>query len=108
MKYVQLRELRDLVLLLSSASSIAAIQHLRVRDSHLYFLVGGTLSEAFVYFVKLKEEVGGRYVIYNALTGDIRFSPTVRTDPNVSSIPVVDISSQNILPKELIDNLAEL
>jgi len=107
MKYINLKDLRDLVILVSSAHS-AMLHHLALKEGHLYFVVGGTLTETFIYFVKLRQGIEGRYVLYNTLTGDIRFSPTVRTDPNVSSIPIVDITSQDLLSKELIEKVINL
>lgn len=103
MKYVQLKELRDLVLLVSSAGSMGIVQHFAVKTGHLYFVVGGTLNEAFLYFVKLPQAIEGRYIVYNTISGDIRFSQNVRTDPGTSSLPIVDIVNQNLLPQEILD-----
>lgn len=94
--------------MLVSAAHTGLLHHLPLNTGHLYFIVGGTLTETFIYFVKLKQGIEGRFVIYNALTGDIRFSPTVRTDPNVSSIPIVDIMSQDLLSKQLVGTLNRL
>ncbi len=44
MKFVQLRSLRDLIMLVASSQSSGVIQHLVNGNSHLYFLVGGTLA----------------------------------------------------------------
>ena len=107
MKYIQLKDLRDLVMLVSAAHT-SLLHHFPLKNGHLYFIVGGTLTETFIYFVKLKQGIEGRFVIYNALSGEIRFSPTVRTDPNVSSIPIVDIMSQDLLSKGLVETVNRL
>jgi len=107
MKYIQLKDLRDLVMLVSTAHT-GMLHHFPLAEGHLYFIVGGTLTETFIYFVKLKQGIDGRFVIYNGLSGEIRFSQTVRTDPNVSSIPIIDIVSQDLLSKELVETVNSL
>jgi len=107
MKYINLKDLKDLVILVFAAHT-AMLHHLPLKEAHLYFVVGGTLTETFVYFVKLKQGIEGRYVLYNPLTGDIRFSPTIRTDPNVQSIPIVDIVNQDLLTEELLETVSNL
>jgi len=107
MKYINLKDLKDLVILVSTAHT-AMLHHLPLKEGHLYFVVGGTLTETFIYFVKLKQGIEGRYVLYNPLTGDIRFSPTIRTDPNVQSIPIVDIVNQDLLTEELLETVSSL
>jgi len=108
MKYVQLKELRDLVVLVSSAAPMGLVQHFAVKTGHLYFVVGGNLSEAFLYFVKLNQPIEGKYIIFNTLSGEIRFSQNVRTDPGTSSIPIVEIVNQNLVPQEIVEMINSL
>lgn len=108
MKYIQLKDLKDLAMLVSSAASIGVVQHLPLKEGHLYFIIGGTLSEVFLYFVKLKEKVDGRYIIYNTLSGEVSFSERVRTDPNLNSIPIIEIVNQDLLSKELVEKVNSL
>lgn len=105
MKYVQLRSLKDLIMLVASSPSSGVIQHLANGGSHLYFLVGGTLHEMFLYFVKEKEQVKGSFITYNAYSGEIGSAEKVLHEPNVSSFPVVEIVKQDLLPADLLSRL---
>jgi len=108
MRYVQLRSLRDLIMLVASSPSSGVIQHLANGSSHLYFLVGGTLHEMFLYFVKEKEQIKGNFITYNSYSGEIGASEKVQHEPNVSSFPVVEIVNQDLLPADLLSRLDDL
>ena len=108
MKFVQLRSLRDLIMLVASSPSSGVIQHVVNNNSHLYFLVGGTLHEMFLYCVKEKEQIKGSFITYNSYSGEIGVADRVQHEPNVSSVPVVEIVNQNLLPEELLSKLDEL
>lgn len=108
MRFVQLDSLRDLVMLVASSPTRNAIQHLRSGVDHLYFIIGGTLTEIFLYFVKEDEAIDGSFVIYNTYSGEISFSERLRTEPNLTSIPIVEIKSQDLLPDELLSRVGDL
>ena len=72
MKFVHLKTLRDLVMLVASSPTMNVIQHLQNDKFHLYFIIGGTLSEIFLYFVKLEEAIEGTFITYNSYTGEIK------------------------------------
>ena len=108
MKFVHLKALRDLVMLVASSSTMNVIQHLQNEDDHLYFIIGGTLSEIFLYFVKLDDAVEGGFITYNTYTGEINFSDRLIHEPNQNSFPVVEIENQNLLPEELLSRVNSL
>ena len=108
MKFVQLRSTRDLIMLVASSPSSGVVQHLENGSSHLYFLVGGTLHEMFLYFVKEKEQIKGNFITYNGYSGEIGSSDKMQHEPNVSSFPIVEIVKQDLLPEELLSKLDDL
>lgn len=108
MRFVQLESLRDLVMLVASSPTMNVIQHLRTGGGHLYFIIGGTLREIFLYFVKEDEAIDGRFVVYNTYSGEMSFSEKLRTDPNLTSIPVVEIRNQDLLPEDLLSRVGDL
>lgn len=108
MKFVHLKSLRDLVMLVASSPTMNVIQHLRNGDKHLYFIIGGTLSEIFLYFVKLEEEIEGGFITYNTYTGEIGSSERLIHEPNQNSFPVVEIENQDLLPEELLSRVNSL
>jgi len=108
MKFVHLKSLRDLVMLVASSPTMNVIQHLQNEDSHLYFIIGGTLNEIFLYFVKLDDALEGGFVTYNTYTGEIGFSDKLVHEPNQNSFPVVEIENQDLLPEELLSRVNNL
>jgi hypothetical protein len=108
MKFVQLKSLRDLVMLVASSPTMNVIQHLRNGDSHLYFIIGGTLSEIFLYFVKQEDTMGGGFITYNTYTGEIGSSERLMHEPSINSFPVVEIENQDLLPEELLSRVESL
>ena len=108
MKFVQLKSLRDIIMLVGSSPSSGVIQHLQSNDSHIYFLVGGTLHEMFLYFVKDKEPIKGSFITYNSYSGDIGATDKMQHEPNISSFPIVEIVHQDLLPSELLQTLDKL
>ena len=108
MKYVQLQSIKDLIMLVASSPSSGVIQHLSNGDSHLYFLVGGTLHEMFLYFVKEKEQIKGNFITYNSYSSELKSTEKVQHEPNVSSFPVVEIVNQNLLSADLLRRLDDL
>ena len=108
MRFVQFDSLRDLVMLVASSPTRNVIQHLPLGGDHLYFIIGGTLREIFLYFVKEDEAIDGSFVIYNTYTAEISFSERLMTEPNLTSIPVVEIRNQDLLPDELLSRVGDL
>ena len=108
MKFVQLRSLRDLIMLVASSQSSGVIQHLVVEGAHIYFIVGGTLHEMFLYCVKQGDPVKGQFITYNTYSGEVGASEKMQHEPNQSSFPVVEILNQDLLPRELLGTLGEL
>ena len=108
MKFVHLKALRDLVMLVASSPTMNVIQHLQNGDKHLYFIIGGTLSEIFLYFVKLDDAVEGGFITYNTYTGEIGSSDRLIHEPNQNSFPVVEIENQDLLPEELLSRVNSL
>lgn len=108
MKYVHLKSLRDMVMLVASSPTTNVIQHLAYGGQHLYFVIGGTLTETFLYFVKQGEAFEGSFITYNSYKGEIGFSDKIMHEPNVNSFPVVEIVNQDILPEELLERMNSL
>jgi hypothetical protein len=108
MKFVQLKSLRDMVMLVASSPATNIVQHLQNGKEHLYFVIGGTLSEVFLYFVKETESIEGKFITYNSYTGEIGSSDKIIHEPNMNSFPVVEIINQDLLPKETLEKVSKL
>jgi hypothetical protein len=108
MKFVHLKTLRDLVMLIASSPTMNVIQHLQNGSKHLYFIIGGTLTEIFLYFVKLDDAIEGGFITYNTYTGEIGSSDRLVHEPNQNSFPVVEIENQDLLPEELLSMVNRL
>ena len=108
MKFVHLKTLRDLVMLVASSPTMNVIQHLQNGKFHLYFIIGGTLSEIFLYFVKQEEAIEGTFITYNSYTGEIGSSDKLAHEPNQNSFPLVEIENQDLLPEDLLSKVNSL
>ena len=108
MKFVQLKDIRDIVMLVASSPASNVIQHMENKGDHLYFVIGGTLSEVFLYFVKTSEALEGSFITYNSYSGEIGYSEKVMHEPNMNTIPVVEIINQDILTEDVLDKVNRL
>jgi hypothetical protein len=108
MKFVQLKSIKDIVMLVASSPASNVVQHMGIGGGHLYFVIGGTLSEVFLYFVKTAEPLSGSFITYNSYTGDIGFSERVLSEPNVNTFPVIEIQNQDLLPAEMLAKVGKL
>ena len=108
MKFVQLKSMRDLVMLVASSPTMNVIQHLPNGESHIYFIIGGTLSEIFLYFIKEEEGIDGSFITYNSYTGEIGTSEKLLHEPNINSLPVVEITNQDLLPQDFLEKVNSL
>lgn len=107
MKFVQLKTIRDLVMLVASSPATNVIQHLE-NSGHIYFVIGGTLSEVFMYLVKQDELIDGSFITYNSYSGEIGASEKLSTEPNMNSFPVIEIQNQDLITPETLETLAKL
>lgn len=108
MKFVQFGSLRDLVMFTASSPVSKVIQYLTVKNSHVYFLFAGNMTEMFMYLVKLEKAVDGNFITYNSYTGEIGSSERLVTEPSIESFPVVEIINENLLPKDTLEKVSKL
>ena len=107
MKFVQLKTIRDLVMLVASSPATNVIQHLE-NSGHIYFVIGGTLSEVFMYLVKQDEPIMGGFITYNSYTGEIGTSEKISTEPNMNSFPVIELNKQDFITEDTLETLKRL
>jgi len=107
MKFVQLKTIRDLVMLVASSPATNVIQHLE-NSGHIYFVIGGTLSEVFMYLVKQNERIKGSFITYNSYSGEIGSSEKISTEPNMNSFPVIEIKKQDLITTKTLETLSKL
>jgi hypothetical protein len=107
MRFVQLKTIRDLIMLVASSPATNVIQHLE-NSGHIYFVIGGTLSEVFLYLVKQDEPINGSFITYNSYSGKIETSEKLSTEPNMSSFPVIEINKQDLITEETLETLKKL
>jgi hypothetical protein len=108
MNFVQFSSLRDLIMLSASSPTSKVIQHLKVGDKHLYFILAGTFTQLFLYMVKLEEAIEGSFITYNSYTGEISSSEKLVSEPSIESFPIVEIVKQDLLPPELLERVGKL
>jgi hypothetical protein len=107
MNFVQLKTIRDLVMLVATSPATNVIQHLE-SNGHIYFVIGGTLSEVFMYLIKLDEAIEGSFITYNSYSGEIGSSEKISTEPNMNSFPIIEIKKQDVVAVETLETLSKL
>ncbi len=108
MKFVQLKTIRDLIMLVASSPSTNVIQHLENRGKHVYFVIGGTLNEVFIYLVRLDDLLDGSFITYNSYKGEIGSSEKIASEPNMNCFPIIEIMNQNLITDEMLETVAGL
>jgi hypothetical protein len=58
--------------------------------------------------VKVEDALEGSFITYNSYTGEIGLSDKVMSEPSISSFPLVEIISQDVLPEEMLDKVSKL
>jgi hypothetical protein len=92
----------------ASSQSMNVIQHLENGDNHLYFIIGGTMKEIFLYFIKITDKLDGNFITYNTYTSEIGVSEKLMREPNLNSIPIIEIVKQDLLSEELLKKVESL
>ena len=95
MKKFELASIRGLAYLASS-SQLGIIQHSKNKAGEgIYFLIGGTMEETFVYYVK-SEEIDKKFIILDASKDKIEYSDSPILNPRTRVIPVIEVKSQDL------------
>jgi hypothetical protein len=103
MKYIRLEKLEDIIKMMSASMRSPPLHHKEARDDHLYFLPASlALGKAVIYFVKLKEKVEKKYIVLDMVHDTISFSDELSTKPSLKHFSVVEVTSENILPKDAV------
>ena len=97
MKRIELKSMEDLAYLASSSPFSATIQHFKDKDgNNVYFLLGGTMIETVVYFVK-GEEIEKRFINLNPTKNQIEYADLPILDPKITVIPIIEVKAQDLL-----------
>ena len=97
MKRIELKSMEDLAYLASSSPLGATIQHFKDEaGTNVYFLVGGTMDESHVYYVK-GEEIKKRFINLNATKNKIEYSDLPILDPKIKVVPIIEVKTQDLL-----------
>lgn len=97
MKRIELKSMEDLAYLASSSPYGATIQHFKDETGNdVYFLVGGTMEESFVYYVRA-EEIKKRFINLDATKSKIEYSDSPILDPKIKVIPIIEVKKQDLV-----------
>jgi hypothetical protein len=100
MKKIELESMSDIAYLASSSHS-GIIQHYKGKSGdNVYFLVGGTMNETIIFYVK-DEEIRKRFIIFNAMKNKVEYTNSPILDPKLKIIPIIEVKTQNILESEI-------
>ena len=96
MKKFELWSVREIAYLASSSRS-GIIQHFKDKTgNHVYFLVGGTMKEIFVYYVR-GEEINNKFINIDTSKDKIEYSDLPIINPRTKVISIIEIKKQDLL-----------
>ena len=94
---IEVPKLEELIFIASSIH--ASIVNLdEERRLAFVFLVPIASLTPIIYYCKLDKLPDGRYAHFNRITGKIRFSNELSTEPNEVSILLARVKSQKLIP----------
>lgn len=99
-KYVEFSDFDNMIRAMVS-SRAPLLLHIDFDGRHIYFQTQPGFKETIFYYVEA-QKIDEKYVVYDLMTGNISFSNQILIDPNRRTIPIVEISRQNIFPKEIL------
>jgi hypothetical protein len=91
----ELGSIRNLVYLASGSQS-EIIQHFKNKTGEdIYFLIGGTMEETFVYYVK-SEEITKKFICLDTSKDRIEYSDSPVLNPRTKVLPLIEVKSQDL------------
>jgi len=101
--YIQLEKLEDIIRVISASIRAPPLHHKKVKDGNIYFLPASlALGKSVIYFVKVKEEVEKKYIVLDTVHDKISFSDELSTKPSLQHFSIVEVTSENILPRNAV------
>jgi len=98
--YIQLERLEDIIRIMSTSTRPPPIHRKKVEDGHVYFLPASiAVGKSIIYFVKVKEKVEIKYIVFDRIQDEISFSNELSTKPSLSHFSIVEVTSENMLPR---------
>ena len=97
MKLIELKNIVDLAYLASSSPYGTVIQHFEDEvGNNVCFLIGGTMDETFVYYVK-SEEITMKFICLDTSKDKVEYTNLPILNPRTKVIPVIEIKKQDLL-----------
>ncbi|MHA1341837.1 MAG: hypothetical protein ACTSR3_08485 [Candidatus Helarchaeota archaeon] len=105
---VELESLDNLIDL-TARSMLNFVQHFKFKDVHLYYLQYGGLPGfgTTIYFVRKKEPITNKYIVYNKTEDKIIFTDKLDPRGNLIYIPIIHVKKQNIISEEELSKFLE-
>ena len=102
-RYVQFERLEDIIKMMSASMRAPPLHHKEAKDGHICFLPASlALGKEIIYFVKLKEKMERKYIVLDTVHDKISFSDELSTTPSLQHFSIVEVTSENILPKDAV------
>jgi|GEM_PF-1626705 len=101
--YVQLEKIGDIIKMMGASMRSPPLHYTEVKGEHVYFLLASlSLGKPMIYFVKVKEKVETKYIIWDMIHDKISFSDELSTKPSLKHFQIVEVKAQNILPTDIL------
>lgn len=99
-RYIRLGKLEDIIKMIVTSMRPPPLHYLNAGKKHVYFIPASLgFGSSVIYFVVLKKPIENKYIVYNTMQDKFSFSDEISTKPSLKHFVIVEVKSQNILPK---------
>ncbi|MEM2110693.1 MAG: hypothetical protein QXX08_02315 [Candidatus Bathyarchaeia archaeon] len=97
MKMIELKSMEELAYLASVSPFGTPILHFKDKaENNYYYLMGGTMHESWVYYVKA-EEIKKRFINLDTTKNKVEYTDSPILDPKIKVIPIIEVKAQNLI-----------
>ncbi len=96
MRLIELKTIEDLAYLAFSSPFSVTIQHFEDKEgNHIYFILGGTREETYIFYVK-NGKIEGRFINLDTSKSEVKFSDKPIIDPKYKVTPIIEIKRHDL------------
>lgn len=103
---VKVRGIDDIVNL-ALAAQVLLVHRVSANSKSILYIPFPVYNSLAIYYCVVDEDMKGKYILFNRFTGEVQVSEKYVNDSKFIVIPIVDITEQELLPKELIKSYSK-
>ena len=101
--YIQLEKMDDLVKMIVTSMRPPPLHHVTIGKKNFYFIPTSMgIGRTVIYIVEQDEKIEKRYVVYDTMQDTFSYSDEISTKPSLKHFVIVEVKTENLLPKNLL------